>query len=476
MKTNKDLAKAGYKSERLVGKTLEKSSKFVNKASKSYNTWKEERGTSEKKNSDLSSSSELSNGKHNTNPISPVLKNKKEKIIKNSSEKSSVSVLNLIKTRSDIPIKESSNGLNDLIPKHLQKLGSFRSKFYSKDHSSIHLNKDTEATALSNIGKTATLTGKSIKMLSHTSNIVGESTTESDNSGGIKTIEKGTEYLEKKIGIKTSKYATKKSMTYTSKGMRYVSRKVYQKLPIKIKSKLNTCKQFKATFKQMIKVAFKRTMQMIKSTLASLILPMLSSIGAVLIILAFVISIGGGSSSSVKPVEGDPDFTNVEAWQSPNNPYAPTFYGQCTWFAWGRFYEIYGYSPGFLGNGNECVWELLEAHPDKFVFSKTPIPGAVGSSDFDHNHVFIVVDVEDDVMTIQDGNMNGVTDNWEVAITDWRKATFTMEEYSSYFGDLVFANPIYLPEGTNNEKNNHVFHSILFSICLYDLYQINLLS
>jgi len=158
-----------------------------------------------------------------------------------------------------------------------------------------------------------------------------------------------------------------------------------------------------------------------------------------------LISRGKGKGVRVNLVI-DPDFTNVEAWQSPNNPYAPTFYGQCTWFAWGRFYEIYGYSPGFLGNGNECVWELLEAHPDKFVFSKTPIPGAVGSSDFDHNHVFIVVDVDGDLLTIQDGNMNGVTDNWEVAITDWRKATFTMEEYSSYFGDLVFANPIYLPE------------------------------
>lgn len=45
---------------------------------------------------------------------------------------------------------------------------------------------------------------------------------------------------------------------------------------------------------------------------------------------------------------------------------------QCTWFAWGRFYELYGYDPGFTGNGWDCVDELLQAHPDKFERSTTP--------------------------------------------------------------------------------------------------------
>lgn len=138
---------------------------------------------------------------------------------------------------------------------------------------------------------------------------------------------------------------------------------------------------------------------------------------------------------------GEPNFSNSEAWKSPNNPYAPTFYGQCTWFAWGRFYEIYGYSPGFTGNGYECVSQLLAAHPDKFEFGMSPKVGAVGSADRAHNHVFIVTGVEGDKITVQEGNLNGATDSWEVAINDWHTTTYTMSGLRSAYGNVVFANP-----------------------------------
>lgn len=141
-------------------------------------------------------------------------------------------------------------------------------------------------------------------------------------------------------------------------------------------------------------------------------------------------------------VTGDPDFSNDKAWKAPNNPYAPTYYGQCTWFAWGRFYEIYGYSPGFTGNGYQCVRQLLNKHGDKFRFGKTPKVGAVGSSDKAHNHVWIVVGVEGNNITVQEGNLNGKTDSWAVAITDWWTHTYTLEELRATYGDISFANPI----------------------------------
>ena len=63
-------------------------------------------------------------------------------------------------------------------------------------------------------------------------------------------------------------------------------------------------------------------------------------------------------------------FENMKAW-GMNNYYSQFgLYGQCTWFAWGRFYELYGYSPGFTGDGTQCVDQLVAAHPDKFVKSK----------------------------------------------------------------------------------------------------------
>lgn len=141
-------------------------------------------------------------------------------------------------------------------------------------------------------------------------------------------------------------------------------------------------------------------------------------------------------------ITGDPDFSNSDAWRAPNNPYASVgLYGQCTWFAWGRFYELYGYSPGFTGNGFECVSQLLASHPDKFEFGLSPKVGAVGSSDLAHNHVWIVTGVEGDKITIQEGNLNGKTDSWEVAITDWQTKTYTMAGLKQAYGMIVFANP-----------------------------------
>ncbi len=165
---------------------------------------------------------------------------------------------------------------------------------------------------------------------------------------------------------------------------------------------------------------------------------------------------GGGDGS----IEGNPNFENAAAWKAPSNPYAPNYYGQCTWFAWGRFYEIYGYSPGFTGPGYACADETYEAHRDKFTDpenTKFPVAGAVGSSDkgIGHNHVFIVTGVEGNKITIQEGNLNQehgdnynhyVPDSWGYAIKDWRTVTLTIDQLRGLYGDVRFANPINPPK------------------------------
>lgn len=141
-------------------------------------------------------------------------------------------------------------------------------------------------------------------------------------------------------------------------------------------------------------------------------------------------------------LSGSPDFSNTDAWIT-KNPYASShLYGQCTWFAWGRFYEIYGYDPGFSGNGYQCVRELLSAHPDKFKYSKDPMAGAVGSSDIAHNHVFIVVAVNGDQVTVQEGNLDGVTNDYATAITDWQTKTYSTSQLKAYYGNVSYAVPI----------------------------------
>ena len=136
----------------------------------------------------------------------------------------------------------------------------------------------------------------------------------------------------------------------------------------------------------------------------------------------------------------NPNFNNLEAWVT-KNPYAQAgLYGQCTWFAWGRFYEIYWYDPGFTGNGWDCVDQLLAAHPDKFERSTTPIAGAVFSG-IGKNHVGIVIAYDGTNITIQDGNYDGITNTFEDAKSDWKTVTYTLDEYRIRMGGVVFANP-----------------------------------
>ena len=148
-----------------------------------------------------------------------------------------------------------------------------------------------------------------------------------------------------------------------------------------------------------------------------------------------------------------PDFSNNDAWRNPSNPYQ---YGQCTWFAGGRFYEIYGYMPcggNRNWNGNCWVSNITEMYSEDFVKSDTPVPGAIFSG-VGVNHVGVVIDVQGDKIIVQEGNLNGVSDNWDWATTectngivgdgsngDWIERTVTLSQLSSYYGGVVFANP-----------------------------------
>lgn len=137
-------------------------------------------------------------------------------------------------------------------------------------------------------------------------------------------------------------------------------------------------------------------------------------------------------------IRSSPNFDNLEAWVTAN-PYAQAgLYGQCTWFAWGRFYEIYGYSPGFTGNGWDCVDELIAAHPDQFTKSGTPEAGAIFSG-VGMNHVGIVVAWDGTYVTVQEGNLDVYTNTFSEAKTDWWEQTYTLSHLNSIYGGVVFA-------------------------------------
>lgn len=140
-----------------------------------------------------------------------------------------------------------------------------------------------------------------------------------------------------------------------------------------------------------------------------------------------------------------PDYSITRFWKGAASPYnTPSLWGQCTWFAWGRFYELYGFDPGFSGNGYDCVSQLLAAHSDKFRLSKTPAAGALFSSDVAHNHVGIVLDYneETDILTIQEGNIDQISNpDWEEAIRDYRTIRLTSADIQKLYGDVTYAVP-----------------------------------
>lgn len=139
-------------------------------------------------------------------------------------------------------------------------------------------------------------------------------------------------------------------------------------------------------------------------------------------------------------IRSEPNFDNMQAW-GLNNPYSlGGYYGQCTWFAWGRFFDIYGYSPGFTRNGNQCVDQLIRAHPDKFKKSTTPKTGAVFSA-IGKNHVGIVIAWDGTNITIQEGNLDNRSNTFQKAKTDWQTVTYILQQLNSIYGGVVFANP-----------------------------------
>ena len=135
-----------------------------------------------------------------------------------------------------------------------------------------------------------------------------------------------------------------------------------------------------------------------------------------------------------------PIFFNLDAYVLLN-PYAQSeLYGQCTWFAWGRFYELFGYSPDFTGDVWHCVEQLVAAHPDQWELSNTPTDLCVFSG-IGFNHVGIVLYYQNGILTIQHENIDGETNTFEEATKDWCEIQITLEDLQTKYSSVVFAIP-----------------------------------
>ena len=121
------------------------------------------------------------------------------------------------------------------------------------------------------------------------------------------------------------------------------------------------------------------------------------------------------------------------------NPFAMP---QCTYYAWSRFYQVYGFSSGAFGNGKDNAREIVAVHGDKFSLSSTPSGGAVFSAQANtlypqYGHVGFVEAFDGTNLWISEGNYtlsNG--DNGYIHIY---RTTF--QAFKAMYPDAIFAAP-----------------------------------
>lgn len=94
----------------------------------------------------------------------------------------------------------------------------------------------------------------------------------------------------------------------------------------------------------------------------------------------------------------------------------------------------------FTGNNNQCMDQLVAAYPDKFGKSNTPKVSAIFSS-VGHNHISIVIAWDSTNITIQEGNIDGKTNTFQEAKTDWQTKTYILAQLNSIYKGVMFADP-----------------------------------
>ena len=135
------------------------------------------------------------------------------------------------------------------------------------------------------------------------------------------------------------------------------------------------------------------------------------------------------------------NYTSTD-WSSfivAGNPFSMP---QCTYFAWSRFYQVYGYDSGARGNGKTNAQEIVNAHSDKFKLSDTPSAGAVFSATKgtplpQYGHVGFIEAYDGTYVWISEGNatINNVSGQIWIHKQTW-------SSFKASYPDVVFAVPI----------------------------------
>ena len=129
---------------------------------------------------------------------------------------------------------------------------------------------------------------------------------------------------------------------------------------------------------------------------------------------------------------------NYDRFLNSENPFV---LGQCTWFTWSRFYQVYGFDCQARGNGKQNALEIVEAYGDNFELSSTPAAGSVFSMEKntlypEYGHSGFVEAFDGEYIWISEGNVKFGQNEGNIWI---HKVKWT--DFKQQFPDVVFAVP-----------------------------------
>ena len=155
-----------------------------------------------------------------------------------------------------------------------------------------------------------------------------------------------------------------------------------------------------------------------------------------------------------------PERTGYYSNNTSTNPYSVNTNaggGNCTWYAWGRAYEILGSRPKINTSGNACTWYTTNQSSGNYPYGSTPKLGAIAcwsGGSGGAGHVAVVEQIN------SNGTMVISESSWSA--TDYWFRTATINQNGSRWSNYTFQGFIYLldsatvsvPEGV------YVFHCV----------------
>ena len=140
---------------------------------------------------------------------------------------------------------------------------------------------------------------------------------------------------------------------------------------------------------------------------------------AVLVVSSFLTI---GAAADYTPRKTAPDSDNRYYYSSINPFYAAGgLVGQCTWYAFGRAYEILGEYPN-LSRGNANQWYNYNKNGGYFDYGSEPRPGAIACYDnAPYGHVAVVEEIVNGVAYVSEFNKNSDKSFHYSVVNSWRE-------------------------------------------------------